>query len=90
MRKRLAGLCRESPFTALASAATFALQMIGFTINQLRRESMRQAGQRAASLLNIMALWDDSTIISCYVKTSGDANGQLFFLSTEKEAQLKK
>jgi len=39
----------------------------------------------AALLLNIMALWDGNTIISCYVKTSGDANGQLFFLSTEKK-----
>jgi len=56
--ERLAGLCRESPFTALASAATFAVQMIGFTIHQVRRASMGKAGQRAASLLNIMALWD--------------------------------
>ncbi|WP_091379318.1 hypothetical protein [Mucilaginibacter mallensis] len=71
MGERLAGLCRESPFTALASAATFAVQMIGFTIHQVRRASMGKAGQRAASLLNIMALWDDSTIISCYVKVSG-------------------
>ena len=69
----LAGLCRESHFTALASGATFAVQMIGFTIHQVRMESMGKAGQRAASLLNIMALWDDSTIISCYVKVSGGA-----------------
>jgi len=57
--------------------------MIGFTSAQASRMC-------AALLLNIMALWDGSTIISCYVKTSGDANGQLFFLSIEKEAQLKK
>jgi hypothetical protein len=44
VRKRLAGLCRESPFTALASEATFAVQMIGFTIHQVRRKSIGEAG----------------------------------------------
>eukprot|EP01037_Dinobryon_pediforme_P007121 gene7121-7187_t len=38
--KKFAGLCRESPFRALASVATFAIQMIGLTIHQaLNRES---------------------------------------------------
>jgi hypothetical protein len=97
VRERLAGLCRESPFTALASAATFAVQMIGLTINQVRRKSTGKAGQRAASLLNIMALWDDSTIISCYVKVSGgccrvspgvNQNGIFFFSIENKNLTL--
>ena len=58
VRERLVGLCRESPFTALASGATFAVQMIGLTSNQVRREASGQAGQRAASLLNIIELSD--------------------------------
>jgi hypothetical protein len=44
VRERLVRLCRESPFTALASAATFAVQMTGLTINQVRRESIGEAG----------------------------------------------
>ena len=97
MRKRLAGLCRESPFTALASGATFAVQMIGLTINQVRRKSIGKAGHGPASLLNIMALWDDSTIISCYVKVSGgcdkaiawgNQNGIFFFSIENKNLTL--
>jgi hypothetical protein len=93
VRKRLVRLCRESPFTALASGATFAVQMIGLTINQVRRESRT----RAALLLNIMALWDDSTIISCYVKVSGgcvrvspgtNQNGIFFFSIENKNLTL--
>jgi len=33
----------------------------------------------AALLLNIMALWDGSTIIGCYVKASGNGTANSFF-----------
>ena len=79
VRKRLVGLCRESPFTGLASEATFAIQMMGLTINQVRSESIVESRTRGALLLNIIKLYDacegvaercERTIISCYVRVS--------------------
>ncbi|MBD1395436.1 hypothetical protein IDJ76_20200 [Mucilaginibacter sp. ZB1P21] len=53
MRERLVGLCRESPFTALASEATFAV-----TDDRLNQYAGRavESRMRAASLLNIIEL----------------------------------
>jgi len=54
------GLCRENPFTALLSEAIFAVtdDILNLFPTQAGWASVGKSRARAASLLNIMALWD--------------------------------
>ena len=58
VRERPVGLCRESPFTALLSEAIFAVTDDYLTYLPWRVGQALGSRTRAASLLNIMALWD--------------------------------
>ncbi len=59
VRERLVGLCRESPFTALLSEATFAVTDDFLNLVRVGKASEKPARAALLSgLLNIMELWD--------------------------------